>query len=109
MPMRQAITALFLAFILLALPVTENAQQPSQQQPQPPPPDQAPQQSPTSIKVPSSVSTPSTDGARRSSNKRSAHTISANSRRGFESQLRKQNNMIDSREPHCAFAERDFS
>jgi len=52
MPMRQAITALFLAFILLALPVTENAQQPSQQQPQPPPPDQAPQQSPTSIKVP---------------------------------------------------------
>jgi Ca-activated chloride channel family protein len=35
--MRQAITALFLAFILLALPVSESAQQ---QQPQPPPPNQ---------------------------------------------------------------------
>lgn len=35
--MRQAITALFLAFILLALPVTESAQQ---QQPQPLPPNQ---------------------------------------------------------------------
>jgi VWFA-related protein len=35
--MRQASTALFLAFILLALPVSESAQQ---QQPQPPPPNQ---------------------------------------------------------------------
>src|SRR5258706_5372104 len=35
--MRQAITALFLAFILLALPISESAQQ---QQPQPPPPNQ---------------------------------------------------------------------
>src|SRR5262249_9556561 len=39
MPMRQATTALFLVFILFALPVTESAQQQSQQ-PQPPPPDQ---------------------------------------------------------------------
>ncbi len=48
--MRQAITALVLAFILLALPITESAQQ---QQPQPPPPNQQePQQSQTVIKVP---------------------------------------------------------
>ena len=47
--MRQAITALFLAFILLALPITESAQQ-QQQPPQPPPPDQQnPQQSQTKI------------------------------------------------------------
>jgi len=50
--MRQAITALLLAFVLLALPVSESAQQ---QEPQPPPPDQqTPQQSPT-IKVPVNV------------------------------------------------------
>jgi len=42
MPMRQAITALFLAFILLALPISERAQQQSTQpqQPQPPPQNQ---------------------------------------------------------------------
>src|SRR5256885_8433258 len=50
--MRQAITALLLAFVLLALPISESAQQ---QEPQPPPPDQqTPQQSPT-IKVPVNV------------------------------------------------------
>src|SRR5579885_955296 len=46
--MRQAITALFLAFILLALPIAESAQQPQ-------PPAQNPQdtqQSQTVIKVP---------------------------------------------------------
>lgn len=48
--MRQAITALFLAFILLALPIAESAQQ---QQPQPPPQNpQDTQQSQTVIKVP---------------------------------------------------------
>src|SRR5215470_7603718 len=53
MPMRQAITALFLALVLLASPVTENAQQQSQQpQQQTPPPDQTPQQSQTTIRVP---------------------------------------------------------
>src|SRR5215813_13795462 len=46
--MRQALTAVFLAFILLALPLSESAQQ---QQPQPPPPQQDTQQGPT-IKVP---------------------------------------------------------
>jgi Ca-activated chloride channel homolog len=49
MSMRQAITALFLSFILLALPVSESAQQ---QQPQPPPPapnQQETQQSQTKI------------------------------------------------------------
>ena len=47
--MRQAITALLLAFILFALPITESAQQ--QQQPQPPPPNQQEptQQSPTKL------------------------------------------------------------
>src|SRR5215475_1327286 len=50
MPMRQAITALFLAFILLALPLSESAQQP--QQPQPPPPNQQePQRSQITIPV----------------------------------------------------------
>ena len=45
--MRQAITSLFLAFILLALPISESAQQ---QQPQPPPPNQQDtQQSQTKI------------------------------------------------------------
>jgi Ca-activated chloride channel homolog len=48
--MRQAITALFLAFVLLALPVSESAQQ-QPQQPQPPPPDQQPQQSGQSLIV----------------------------------------------------------
>src|SRR5215467_13999472 len=49
MPMRQAITSLFLAFLLLALPISESAQQ----QPQPPPPNQQDtQQSQTVIKVP---------------------------------------------------------
>src|SRR5438105_9695254 len=39
--MRQAITALFLAFVILALPISESAQQQQQQpQPQPPPPNQ---------------------------------------------------------------------
>jgi Ca-activated chloride channel homolog len=48
--MRQAITALLLAFILLALPVSESAQQ---QQPQPTPPNQQEtQQSQTTIRVP---------------------------------------------------------
>src|SRR5579885_3176327 len=48
--MRQAITALFLAFILLALPIAESAQQ---QQPQPPAQNpQDTQQSQTVIKVP---------------------------------------------------------
>src|SRR5437660_11587348 len=48
--MRQAITAFFLAFILLALPVSESAQQ---QPPQPPPPNQQEtQQSQTTIRVP---------------------------------------------------------
>ncbi len=52
--MRQAITALLLAFILFALPVSESAQQ--QQQPQPPPPNQQEtQQSQTTIKVPVNV------------------------------------------------------
>ena len=47
--MRQAITSLFLAFILLLLPISESAQQ---QQPQPPPPNQQDtQQSQTGIKV----------------------------------------------------------
>jgi VWFA-related protein len=47
MPMRQAITSLFLAFILLTLPISESAQQ---QQPQPPPPNQQDtQQSQTKI------------------------------------------------------------
>ncbi len=47
--MRQAITALFLAFILLALPISESAQQ---QQPQPPPPNQQEtQKSQTGISV----------------------------------------------------------
>jgi VWFA-related protein len=51
--MRQAITALVLAFILLALPVSESAQQ---QQPQPPPPNpQETQQSQTTIKVPINI------------------------------------------------------
>src|SRR5215813_1353399 len=42
MPMRQASTALFLAFILFALPISESAQQQSTQpqQPQPPPQNQ---------------------------------------------------------------------
>src|SRR5215475_13457772 len=48
MPMRQVITALLLALILLALPVTESAQQPQQS----PPADQTPQQSQTTIRVP---------------------------------------------------------
>src|SRR5215831_12398104 len=49
--MRQALTALFLAIILLALPVSESAQQQQPQQPQSPPPDQQnPQQSPTTIR-----------------------------------------------------------
>ncbi len=53
--MRQAITALLLAFILFALPVSESAQQ-QQQQPQPPPPNQQEtQQSQTTIKVPVNV------------------------------------------------------
>src|SRR5438477_8108877 len=53
--MRQAITALLLAFVLLALPVSESAQQ-QQQQPQPPPPNQQEtQQSQTTIKVPVNV------------------------------------------------------
>jgi len=59
--MRQAITSLLLAFILLALPITESAQQQQPQQPQPPPPQQpqktqqpaadqeAPQQSQTKL------------------------------------------------------------
>ena len=50
--MRQAITALLLAFVLLALPVSESAQQQPQsppQQQQPTPPDQNPQQSQTKI------------------------------------------------------------
>ncbi|HET9802760.1 MAG TPA: VWA domain-containing protein, partial [Candidatus Acidoferrum sp.] len=46
--MRQAITALFLALILLALPISESAQQQPQQ---PTPPDQSTQQGPT-IRVP---------------------------------------------------------
>src|SRR5258708_36209015 len=51
--MRQAITSLFLAFILLALPISENAQQQQpQQQPQPPPPNQQEtQQSQTTLNV----------------------------------------------------------
>ena len=50
--MRQAITSILLAFILLALPITESAQQ-QPQQPQPPPPNQQEaQQSQTVIKVP---------------------------------------------------------
>ena len=51
--MRQAITAFFLAFILLALPVSESAQQ--QQQQPPPPNQQETQQSQTTIKVPVNV------------------------------------------------------
>jgi len=47
--MRQAITALFLAFVLLALPISESAQQ---QQPAPPQNPQETQQSQTTIKVP---------------------------------------------------------
>src|SRR5262249_35884888 len=51
MPMRQAITALFLAFIILALPISESAQQ-QPQQPQPPPPNQQePQRSQVTIPV----------------------------------------------------------
>jgi Ca-activated chloride channel homolog len=51
--MRQAITSILLAFILLALPITESAQQ---QQPQPPPPNQQEaQQSQTTIKVPINI------------------------------------------------------
>jgi VWFA-related protein len=50
MTMRQAITPIFLAFILLALPISESAEQ---QQPQPPPPSQQDtQQSQTVIRVP---------------------------------------------------------
>src|SRR5215813_1300379 len=51
MPMRQVITALLLALILLALPVTESAQQPQQS----PPADQTPQQSQTTIRVPINI------------------------------------------------------
>ncbi|HXJ45365.1 MAG TPA: VWA domain-containing protein [Candidatus Dormibacteraeota bacterium] len=51
--MRQAITALLLAFILLALPISESAQQ--QQQPPPVPNQQETQQSQTTIKVPVNV------------------------------------------------------
>ena len=52
--MRQAITALLLAFILLALPISESAQQ--QQPPPPPAPNQQEtQQSQTTIKVPVNV------------------------------------------------------
>ena len=40
MPMRQAITSILLAFILLVLPITESAQQQQPQQPQPPPTNQ---------------------------------------------------------------------
>ena len=50
--MRQAITALFLAFILLVLPVSESAQQQQPQQPQPPPPNQQePQQTGTPFRI----------------------------------------------------------
>jgi len=51
--MRQATTALLLAFILLALPVSESAR--PQQQPPPPPNQQETQQSQTTIKVPVNV------------------------------------------------------
>src|SRR6267154_2970408 len=50
--MRQAITALFLAFILLALPVSESAQQQQPQPPQPPPPSQQPQPAPPDQQTP---------------------------------------------------------
>src|SRR5437762_2072927 len=50
--MRQAITALFLVFILLALPISESAQQ---QQPQPPPPNQQETQQSPAIKVPVNI------------------------------------------------------
>jgi len=54
--MRQAITALLLAFILLALPISESAQQQEQSPPQPPSPNQQEtQQSQTTIKVPVNV------------------------------------------------------
>ena len=51
--MRQAITALLLAFILLALPLSESAQQPSpqSQKPQPSPTPQEPQKSQATIPV----------------------------------------------------------
>lgn len=50
MPMRRPLTALLVAFLLLALPLSESAQQ---QQPQPPTPNQQEsQQSQTTIRVP---------------------------------------------------------
>ncbi len=54
MPMRRTLTALFAAFLILALPLSESArQQEQQQQPQPPPPNQQDtQQSQTTIRVP---------------------------------------------------------